>query len=145
VQGQMEDLQGNPQRRPQHLASQGMQCIEGCGAALLLGGRLKMWRLGEAEARALVFLRRPAPLSLGSVSRQCPDRRCRARILGHGIGGKRLMSWTTFDSLNFPQLFAIVAVGNVCFWHLADVQPIASRGLVPAKRTCLISVCNVRS
>jgi small-conductance mechanosensitive channel len=27
---------------------------------------------------------------------------------------------------------------RVRFWHLADVQPIASRGLVPAqKRTCL--------
>ena len=30
---------------------------------------------------------------------------------------------------------------DVRFWHLADIQPIASRGLIPAeKRTCLISV-----
>jgi hypothetical protein len=29
VQGQMEDVQGNPQRRPEHLASQRMQCLEG--------------------------------------------------------------------------------------------------------------------
>jgi hypothetical protein len=42
-------------------------------------------------------------------------------FLGHGIGGQALMSWTTFDSLNFPQLFAIVAVGNVCFWHFSDI------------------------
>ena len=29
-------------------------------------------------------------------------------------------------------------LGNVCYWHLADALPIASRGLVPAeKRTCL--------
>ena len=34
---------------------------------------------------------------------------------------------------------------DVRCWHLADVQPIASPGLVPAeKRTCLISVSNVR-
>jgi hypothetical protein len=103
VQGQMEDLQGNPQRRPQHLASQGMQCIEGRPA-----GRPFFFR--EGEARALVF------------SRQCPDWRCRSQNFWAMVsGGKRLMSWTTFDSLNFPQLFAIVAVGNVCFWHFSDI------------------------
>ena len=37
-------------------------------------------------------------------------------------------------------------LGNVCYWHLADALPIASRGLVPAeKRTCLISVGKVRA
>ena len=31
------------------------------------------------------------------------------------------------------------------FWYLADIQPTASRGPVPVeKRTCLISVQNVR-
>ena len=44
----------------------------------------------------------------------------------------------------------LVGIGVVSMsvrsWHQADVQPIASRDLVPAeKRTCLISVGKVRS
>jgi hypothetical protein len=34
---------------------------------------------------------------------------------------------------------------DIRFWHQADVQPIASRRLVPGEKgTCLISVWNVR-
>ena len=91
------------------------------GAALVVGARAD--RAVQRKGRRVDAVR-PS----GRVDRQCrPERAGDLTVVGAAVAAQ------PDPSCDFR------------LWHLADVQPIASRGLVSAeKRTCLISVWNVR-